>query len=235
MITQSSNQTKKLRTIPAFGDLAMLVALYRSALWKELYSNSKKGLWRIVKWLINVKVDMLSLIIRSIFRISPGEHTTGVMIYIWTLCMLIAFNSNSIEAIFFTLIPFAAPVLLINIRGAEFVDIVWGNVRSENLAYLIGVFAVLQLVHVIRIYLSGDENVDRMKRGSSWIKLLFKHNKFITEFKIQCFVEPFIAAGIGYLFWKVEGDIWIFILLCSSAICLFLQEFLDKAYQHYHK
>jgi len=235
MITQSSNQTKKLRTIPAFGDLAMLVALYRSALWKELYSNSKKGLLRVIKWLINVKVDMLASVIRSVFRYNPGEHTTGGMMYIWTLCMLIAFNSASVEAIVFTLIPFVAPVLLINIRGTEFVDILWGNVRSENIAYLIVVFAVFQLLHVIRIYLNGDENADRMKRGTSWIKLLFKHNKFITEFKIQCFVEPVFAAGIGYILWTTQGDIWIFILLSSSAICLFLQEFFDKAYQHYHK
>lgn len=235
MITNSSNQSSKLRTIPPFGDLAMLVSLYRSPIWKELYSNSKKALWRTFKWLINVKVDMLASLLRAIFRKDHGEHTTGGLMYIWTLCMLLAFNSNSIEAIAFTLVPFFAPVMLINIQGAELIKIIWTNVRSGNVAYLIAIFTVFQLIHIIRIYLKNDENADRMKRGNSWIKMMFQDSKWLSEFKVQCYIEPILAVGIGYAFWKLDGDIWIFILLLSSAICLFLQEFLDRAYQYYHK
>ncbi len=234
MITKASNQTGKLRTVPVFSDLGMMVEFYRSKIWKNLFNGNQKAYWTVFLWLFAVKVEMFGLLLRSVFRYNFGRHTSGFLLSIWTVSMLVALNANAVEGYLFTLVPFGAPILMIGIEWETFLNLIWFNVRSQNVVILTAVFWVFHLIHVVRIYADKGEIDDHLKRGSSWIKRLFPHSKFITEFKIQCFIEPIIGIISGYLFWVFGDDVWMFFILSISGFCLFIQEFSDHAYQYYH-
>lgn len=234
MITKKSNQTSKLRINPIFGDLGMIVQFIRSKMIRQIYSGDKKVWWTIFLWLMQAKVEMLAVLSRSILRYNHGRHTTGILMSIWALSMLIAFNFGQGYGYAISFIPFGAPILLINMSWSQFEGVVWYETTSQSIAIWAIIFTVFQLIHVGRIYAEIGNVDDHMRRGTSWLSQGIFKNKYLSEFHIQCFIEPLLVAGIGYGVWHFNDDLPFLIIACSSAICLFFQEFLDGSYRYYH-
>ncbi len=232
MISKASDQISKLRVQPIFGDIGMSVQFIQSKIIRQMFEGDKKIYWTIIVWMFKAKIEMFALLSRSILRYNHGRHTTGIMMFIWTISMLLAFNSGDKIGYLLSFIPFGSPLLLINMSWMQFQEIIWFQTTSESIALWIGIFSFFQLIHVIRIYLEVGNKDDHMKRGASWIYMPFSRSKIISEFHVQCLIEPILIASIGYLIWINTGDMFFLILACTSGFCLFLQEFLDGSYRY---
>lgn len=227
MISKASDHISRLRVQPIFGDIGMTVQFIQSKIIRQMFEGDKKIYWTIIVWMFKAKIEMFALLSRAILRYNHGRHTTGILMFLWTISMLLAFNSGDKIGYLLSFVPFGSPLLLINMSWMQFQEIIWFQTTSGSIAIWIGIFSFFQLIHVVRIYLEVGNINDHMKRGDSWIYLIFSRSKTISEFHIQCFIEPILIASIGYLVFVITGDLFFLILACTSASCLFLQEFLD--------
>lgn len=234
MKTKASNHIIKLRVNPIFGDLGMVVQFIKSGIVRNLWRGESKAFWSSFLWLLKAKIELVAMLSRSIFRYNHGRHTTGVFMSIWAITMVMAFNQGDAFGYVLSFVPFGTPLLLINVSWLQFQDIVWYEASSQFVSIWLGIFTVLQVIHVVRIYLEIGNTDDHMKRGTSWLYSGILKTKYLSEIKIQCLVEPVLTVLFGYVVWCFTGDIIFVVLTSASAICLFLQEFSDVAYRYYH-
>ena len=94
------------------------------------------------KYDLQAKVEMLALLSRSILRYNHGRHTTGMLMSIWALSMLIAFNFGQGYGYAISFIPFGAPILLINMSWSQFEGVVWYETTSQSIAIWAIIFTV---------------------------------------------------------------------------------------------
>ena len=234
MLHPKSNQAAKLRLVPYFGDLAMLLQFGRSKIWRQFYQGEKKPYWAIFIWLINVKIEMMALPSRAILRYNHGRHSTGVITGVWTFTLMMAFNAEYGIAWLASFVPFVAPVLAFFLTPTEFVNHLTVDIRSPFLMGFLMVFTVAHLIHVIRIYAKIGNTDDHAKRGSSWLSLLLPKSSKLSEYYIQWLLEPLLVVALGYLAWVVREDMAFLAFMALSAFCMWLQETADGTYRYYH-
>lgn len=233
MLIKKSNQTAKIRITPSFGDLSLFVQLMQSNIWRQLYMGDRKALWNIALWVISSKIDMFAQPLRAILRYDFGRHTTGVLMSVWALVLIIAFNVTHIVGWFFVFLPFGGPATVFLVPLETLISLVFIDIHSKPLMVLAIAFSIFQGTHLVRIYLERGNTTDHKKRGQSWIVMLLKSKLKINEVMFQCYLEPIIGLAIGYVVMMIFGDQVFFIYMFASSICLFIQEFSDVAYRYY--
>ena len=231
MILQSSDQTHSLRVIPRFGDIALFIQLMRSKIWQQFYTGDKKPWWTILVWIINAKIEMFALVFRSLFRYNMGKHTTGFIFLVWSFTLLAAFNAQHSISFLVSFIPFIAPGFIFFIPSDELYSHLFIEVRSQILLVLMVLFLLVQSIHVIRLYMTKNGNQSGTKRGSSWLKTSIPIIKKCSEYLIQGIIEPVLILLFGWLGFEFFQDTTFFAFSGISALCLFYQEFYEKAFQ----
>jgi len=232
--TTVSNQTARLRVIPKFGDLAMIVGLVRSNIWQQIYNGEKKYWWTIFIWLLNIKIELFASCGRLLLRYNHGRHTTGVLTFIWTISMMVAFNHIHAFGYFITFIPFIAPVLFVWLDINDVERIVFVDVHSELLVYWMVIYTLVSLIHIIIIYGEWGEIKDHTKRGTSIIYKVISRFRPIKEAKIEIAIEPLFLLLIGYCGSQFEEGPVFFIFMSIVAGCLFIQDVSDEAWRCLH-
>ena len=233
MITQASNQASKLKVVPHFGDVAMIIGFIHSKIWQQFYLSSKKPYWTISKWFINAKIEMFALSGRSILRYNHGSNTTGVMMSIWALAMMIAFNAAIWFGPALTFIPFISPILVF-IFPKEVFNYITVEYRSPFMLGLMITFVISQSVHIIMQNRKTKMPMDKNKRGQSLIMLCIPERYNINEYWVQCIVEPLLIAGIGYGVFLAYADMVFFAFMICTAVSIMLQEMADGLFRAYH-
>lgn len=234
MLTTKSNQAAKLRLVSQYGDLAMFLQFMHSNIWRAFYTGEKKPYWKIFTWIIFAKIEMFALASRSLFRINHGENSTGVLMSIWTYTLIVTFNAEHVIGFLVSFIPFIAPLLPIFFSFEEFTNYTFIDIHSMPLMVWLILFTGVQSGHLIRIYYFKKTPDDKGSRGSSLILFLLPKKLKISEFSVQCFIEPgmIILFGIAGLVFLEDKVFFVFALI--SGLCLSFQELLDGAFRTYH-
>jgi|GEM_PF-4765206 len=234
MISKATDHISKLRVWPVYGDLGMLVQFIKSSALKRIWTGDKKIFSATIIWLFKAKIEMLALMSRSIFRYNHGRHTTGILMLLWVLTMVVAFNQGNALGHLLSFIPFGSILLFVKANWVDVQEMIWFQVTSQAITIWLVIFTITHIVHVARIYLEVGNTTDHMKRGSSWLHSGIFKTRYISEYKTQCFIEPILTALMGYGVWLVYDDKLFLVLAIASAISIFLQEFADGSYRYYH-
>ena len=234
-LKRKSNQTARLRLVPRFGDLAMILQFIRSKIWQQFYSGDKNPYWAVFVWVLSAKIEMFALVFRAVLRYDHGRHTTGIIMGLWSAVLVMAFNAEHMVAYLAGFVPFIAPACIFFITPSEFFNHLAVDIRSPLLCALLTIFTVVQSVHVFRIYAKQGNTDDHMKRGSSWLYKALPRNTNLPEYYVQWLAEPLLVFSLGYAAWIAWGDLTFFAFCGVSALCLWLQESADGLYRYYHE
>ena len=234
-LTKESNQTAKLRVVPKFGDVAMINQLIHTKIWRQLYTGDIKAWFSVALWLFNIKVEMFASSVRHLLRLFHGRHTTGILTSLWTISMMLAFNSTSEVGIIVTFVPFFIPFVPVFMAGKTMHRLAFIDIHSQAFLVFIAVYSLFSLIHIILIYSEKGEISDHSKRGRSIIHILLNRFLPINEYLVQCIIEPVLIAVTGYLVITILQDHTFGVFLCLGAASLFLQEMLDGTFQYVYK
>jgi len=234
-LTKATNQIAKLRVVPRFGDVAMINQLIHSKIWRQLYSGDIKAWFSVFVWLVNIKIEMFASSARHIFRFNHGRHSTGILTSLWTISMMVAFNSASEFGFMVTFVPFFLPVLpfLIPVEKIEQMALI--DVRSEALLVVILVYTLCSIIHVLFIYLEKGETRDHAKRGTSILHVILKKILPVNEYFVQIIIEPMILILAGYIAIDLFFDPVLGVFLFLAAGSLFFQEIVDGVFRYVHR
>ena len=177
---------------------------------------------------------MFALPARSVLRYNHGRNTTGLIMSIWSIAMMLAFNAAHILGPGLTFIPFISPVLIF-IWPELVLNYVVVQYRSPFLLGLCALFLITQIVHIIRQKRSDIHRTDQNKRGESLINLALPKSRKVNEYWLQCIGEPLLLIIIGYAVFASTGDLTFFADFMSlSALSIFMQETADGLFRTYH-
>jgi len=230
MITKNaSDETFTSRRIKLYGDLAIWHGFYTSKIWNTILNNRDRILPEILKTYFQFNTAMLAYSLNAIFRYKFGSQTTGLLMSISTLSMLIGFNSENIWVIFKPIMLFINPIIPFFKDGDEIYDLVFVEIHSVSLLVLTIIFTLSTLTHVTMIY-SDNGNDSPTKRGDSWLHILIsKYYKSANETFIAMIVEPLISILIGVVLFKWNDDKWGGVYFCLAGLAVFGQHMLDES------
>ncbi|MCB0448188.1 MAG: hypothetical protein KDD03_11900 [Gelidibacter sp.] len=233
-LIQASDQSSKLRIVPHFGDVAMMLQLMRSKIWRELYEGSKKPYWRILVWLFAAKIEMFASASRCILRYRHGHNTTGLLMGLWVFSMIAAFNMDLVIGWLLVLIPFFSPLLVFVLDWGHLEQYLFLSIKSNLLLGFMVVSTSFQMVHVLLLKTKKGCNKDACKRGNSWLLFLLPNRFESLEIWVQTLIEPLLIVMVGLCGWWFFGDTVFLSFMVLSAISLCIQELADEMYRMYH-
>ncbi len=223
-----------IRKVKKYGDLAIWWGFYNSKIWGMFLYQSHKVFPEILKTYIRFNAAMLAYSVNAIFRFRFGYQSTGGLMSLSTLSMLIGFNSNHIWTAFKPFMVFVNPVIPFFTSKEELFRLVFIDIHSKTLLYFTIGFAVLTLIHTGMIYLKKG-NKDATKRGESWLFFLLSKVLLVNEIFICMIIEPAIIIFTGIAFWKWGHDIWAGVYFCLAGLSVFGQQMLDEAQRAHNR
>jgi len=232
MIEYNTQRGSRSRIAPLFGDGEILLSLFKTDFWMRLIS--KKGWAGIVffKTFFALTISMITFSTIAILRYRFGTRTVGLVFSFMTLLLLLALNSSWLYWFAKPFFPLTGAFFPFFVDTQFWQEFLLTNIYSKALFYYSCVYSAFSLVHVVAIYTGFGNTSDPSKRGDSIIyRLFFRYSK-LTEFTIQARLEPLIIALTALCLWKFSGDTLFASFLALSALCLFIQESLDRAHQN---
>ncbi len=173
-------------------------------------------------------MEMFISPLKAVLRYAHGKRTTGIIITLMSVLMMIAFNTNNIIGYLATFFPLAAPIMPFLMTGDQIINATFFAIRSEPLLIFWMAYLVISTIHLLCIYKGvGTTHLAATKRGTSILYgLLFKHFK-LSEYTVEQFIEPLLAISIGYFLISSGVDFTFGLFLIIAGTCLFIQESYD--------
>lgn len=217
--------------LPKFGDQDVVRNVITTDFYRHLYlgENGKAG-WLLLKTLMLLKLEIITLPLRVIMRHSIGMRTIGLMICLLSLFMLLGLNAHHPIGLVFSFLPFLAPLSLLVFDSSQIWSLMIHDIRSANLLGLIVLTTLFSVIHLMRAYV-GKTNINPGCRGTSWLHTLVFGRFGISKKLTHRLVEPFIISVIALGLFHFEVDIILGMYLLVSAILLGLQEAYDGLMQ----
>ena len=153
------------------------------------------------------------------------KHGSCLGLTVFFLSTLLIYNSAKLWPLTPVAI-FSIPFLPIFNSLDDLVNLLFINIRSQNLLIYGGVFALVSLTNTVMNWL-GFQNKSHTTRGVSWLYLLFDKllSRYIpvSEFFICCFVEPVLAIGAGIYLWRsgIDATFGSFLILMGTNEIVF--------------
>ena len=227
----SSNNAYK-RIAPLYSDSIIILGIWQSEEWKNLFLNGRKVILNAVVELLKFWREASILIWRIWFRYSPGRKTTGWIVFMVALGMLIGCNN-------LYLLPPFAPLGLFFFGGiAAFggVDAAYNfaftTTRSEAMEIFIIAFALRGLIQLIGMQWLGWRNdVDSTKRGHSFLLMFAGKKAARWEPFVQRIIEPFLCFAATFWMYRSGVDVIVVGFFGFAAAMFVWQELLDYFYQ----
>lgn len=230
----ASEESFTSRRVKLYGDLAVWHGFYSSKVWNMILYRRDKLLPEILRTYFQFNTAMLAYSVNVIFRYRFGSQTTGLIMSIVTLSMLIGFNSNNIWIIFKPIMLFINPIIPFFKDGDDLYDLVFVEIHSMTLLVFTIIFTLATLMHTIMIYI-GMGNAETTKRGDSWLYILISKYMPANETFIAMIVEPLISILIGVAFFKWGDDKWAGVYFCLAGLAVFGQHMLDESQRAHNR
>lgn len=231
MINCNRKRVNNPSFVPKFSDPDIIKAVVNSDFWKYLFLGDKKAFWLFFKAIVNLKTEMFISPLKTVLRYGHGRRTIGIMITLLSAFMMMAFNTESVIGALATFFPFVAPAIPFLITGEELKTALFVNIRSVALMYFWLVYLVLSIVHLVWVYQGSDETLPPSIRGIPILHVLLFRYWGISPYAVRQFVEPILAAGIGYILINTDTDFTFGLFLIIAAACLFFQELVEAVKQ----
>jgi hypothetical protein len=229
MLDQNADPRKSLRVCKKYGDEEIILNIFSTQFWKDLFLNKEHVGWVILAEFVKLNRYMLALSIGTFFRYKYGTRTNGFIITLLTTFMLLSWNCASVFILVKPLLELGMPLLPFFMDWQSIKTMLVDNVHSKSMFVYTIVFFAIGLFHACTIAFGYGEANDRTKRGRSYLyELLFKKTS-VGEYTIQGIIEPTIAALVGWLLWDVSGDYWFAVYLWLAALSQALIETMDHA------
>ncbi|MDF1864401.1 MAG: hypothetical protein P1U70_06185 [Saprospiraceae bacterium] len=227
---KKSKNEFNIRLAPLYGDSDILLSIYHSKFWEQIFKKDKSATFLFFRELVRLTIEMFAYSIRVFLRIKYGKRTTGIILTIATVYMIIAFNSVHFGVYLSPIALYLAPFKYFFIDVSNPSKLILEEIHSQNLLGFLYAFLFWSFCQLFTMYLLGWTNKkDTTKRGDSLIYLLLKNHLDIQESTIQSLVEPILVGVIAILFLKINEDFTFFLFLSTASISLMIQEQLDSA------
>ena len=232
MINRKSVRGKRHNYIPRYSDADILQNVINTELWRLIYLRDSKAAWIVLKAILNLKVEMFAAPLRAVLRINHGKRTIGVVIYLLSLLMLIAFNANYVVSYLCTFLPFLAPLLPFLLSGEQLLDAMFVSIHSRALLFFWILYGVLAPLHMIFTFKGWNTCEGEKVHGTSLIHLLLSKKIKVSQAVSKVVLEPLLVL-IGGLVLIIKGlDVSFGVFLIISALCLFGQELRNSILQY---
>jgi|GEM_PF-5545110 len=229
--TESNYDDIKLSRNRKIGDTSIIYGMVNSQFFRLIIlKEGPKAWYEQLQYYRQFMTALLALCPSVFFRRLFGAETCGLLTTLCGLNFLLVFNSVHIPLIFKPIFIFISPFLLITRNGEELYDLVFVEVHSQILIYVAALLTTLSLIHTTMIY-AGFGNKKMTTRGESWINTWISKYWSIDNFAVQGVIEPILTIIIGFVFWKMAGDLWAAVYLWISASCVAVMQLTDKSSQ----
>ena len=230
-----SNNNAHKRVAPLYSDATIVMGIWRSEQWQRLFIERKKAVSTVLLEILKFLREVSILPVRIWFRYSPGRKTTGWMVYLISLGVLIGYNSTY-------MLPPIAPLGLFffggvaGFGGSEAAyDFVFTNTRSEFLEIFTLAFAVRGLLQLVGMQWLGWRNdEDYTKRGHSLYRLITGSRFARHEPFVQRVIEPLICVGATYWMYLNSLPISVVVFFALASLAFIWQELMDYMHQKMH-
>ncbi|MBO6516058.1 MAG: hypothetical protein JJ975_05870 [Bacteroidia bacterium] len=230
MENNNPDPKKALRVSRKYGDAEIILNLFSTQFWKDLFLNKNHIAWVLIAEFVHLNRYMLALSLGTIFRYKFGGRTNGFIISIMTLFMLISWNSAAVVWPVKPFMEFGMIFLPAFLDLAELKNILWYQVHSVPMRTFTLVYAAMCLFHAGAIAFGYGDKSDRTKRGNSFLyEFVFKRTS-VGEFAVQGVIEPIIASLAGWYFFS-QGDLVFSTYLWAASFCQGLIHTMDYANQ----
>ncbi len=234
METKQSNNEFNGRKVKFFGDLEIFHGAYNSKIWMMLIFKTDMALLEILKTYFRFSTAILAYSVNAFFRYRFGVATTGIVMSIMSLSLMLSFNSKLVWIAFKPLIIFINPFLPFLKDKDELYKLIAIDIHSQNLLIFTVFFTVLTLIHTGMIYFKkGNNNLS--KRGKSWLYTGLSKFILVNEYFICGVVEPAITISVGLGIWKWGEDIWFGVYLCLAGLAVATQQLIDASHQAHNR
>lgn len=213
------------KIMPTYGDDALVMKLYKTKFWKTIFTNPRDAVVMFVVEFWKLAREMAITPVRSFFRVKPGRHSTGWILYILTMGMLLAYNSQ-------WLVPFLSPLSILLVALVPVVSdeitlraFLFEDTRSEFMEWFVMAYALRGLIQVIGLtwlgwYKKGHPN----KRGDSLIYLVLRRVIRASEGFIQATIEPLMVMGLAWLLYANGTSPIVWGYFAMAGLLFFSQE-----------
>lgn len=224
-----SDLKTRMRIATLYGDADLLLSIYYSDFWKQLFSGGSQTLWILLSGFGKFARELTVLPVRMLLRWRPGDRAVGGIVLFFSVSMLVAFNSQHlfsflapVSAFFVWLVPLIPDTV-------SYHELAFLDVRSYPLLIFTGLFAFCGTVQIGGIYGVGWFNAqDRGKRGDSIFYLLLRRIVPIGESVVQLWIEPTMVCAVAAYFIWYDYDLTAALYFSSAGLLLFFQELLDS-------
>lgn len=228
MPTQATNQGQFIRWVKKYGDPALLLSFSKLKYLKRLLKKDKTLPLSILGDSIQFIIYLFAGSLSCIYRYKHGIQTVGFLSNCYFISVLIlVFNAANVSFWLKPIIFWVAPLSLLKY---DLITLVFKDIHSIGLAIYAVVCLLLNLYHTVSIHI-GKGNKSDTRRGESWLyELVFIRFGLKSDYLVQGWIEPIITALIAWAILGL-GDTVFGAYLLIAAVCMSLQENLDKAKQ----
>lgn len=230
MLTQETNHGAGHRAAPKYNDAEIVSQLISTKFWISVFQ--KGGFIYLFSSIVKFILYGFAFSLSTIFRYQFGVRTIGLLFYLGSLCLMIAFNSTTVHILFKPFFAFAAPILPFVMDTESMLNLVLVELHSQFLLYFLYVVAFFGLVNVLTLVSGFGNKTDATKRGSSYLyQWFFRGSQHIQESMVQGVFEPVLASLMGFACWYLLHDPYAAVYFWVASISLVWTELRDLGLQ----